>query len=70
MLQAFEWFTPGGGQHWKTLAAKADELASAGITAVWIPPPTKASSPDGNGYDIYDLCALSVLPKTQCLVWN
>lgn len=34
---------------------KAKLLGEIGITAVWLPPPTKASSQDGNGYDVYDL---------------
>ncbi|GAA6043444.1 hypothetical protein JCM8097_002860 [Rhodosporidiobolus ruineniae] len=55
MLQGFEWFTPGGGKYYNWLKDKAEELADFGITAIWLPPPTKASSQDGNGYDIYDL---------------
>ncbi|BFZ55651.1 hypothetical protein PYCC9005_002692 [Savitreella phatthalungensis] len=55
MLQAFEWYTPGGGKHWSTLSRKVDELAGMGISAMWIPPACKASGQEGNGYDIYDL---------------
>ncbi len=29
---------------------KAQMLGEMGITAVWLPPPTKASSQEGNGY--------------------
>lgn len=54
-LQAFEWYTEGNGAHWKKLASKTDELADIGVTAMWLPPPTKASAPESVGYDIYDL---------------
>ncbi|KAK7047862.1 hypothetical protein VNI00_006190 [Paramarasmius palmivorus] len=55
MLQAFEWYSEGKGVHWKKLAKKVPELASIGITAMWIPPPTKAAGQESVGYDIYDL---------------
>lgn len=52
MMQAFEWYTPGGGNHWNWLAENADRFADMGITALWIPPPTKAAGEDSTGYDI------------------
>nr|AFX74688.1 alpha amylase [Glaciozyma antarctica] len=55
MLQGFEWFQAGGGVFWKEFEEKSKSLGDMGITAAWLPPPTKASSQDGNGYDIYDL---------------
>ncbi|KAF8917380.1 putative alpha-amylase [Mucidula mucida] len=55
MLQAFEWYSEGNGVHWNKLAKKTDELASFGITAMWLPPPTKAAGQESVGYDIYDL---------------
>ncbi|GAA5867187.1 hypothetical protein JCM8547_006269 [Rhodosporidiobolus lusitaniae] len=55
MMQGFEWFTEGGGRYYKWMEGKAEELGEMGITGVWLPPPTKASSQEGNGYDIYDL---------------
>jgi len=30
-------------------------LLAKGITAVWLPPPTKGASFESTGYDIYDL---------------
>jgi hypothetical protein len=36
-MQGFEWYTDGGGTHWRTLATQAPELGSMGITAMWIP---------------------------------
>lgn len=55
MSPAFEWFQEGGGKFYDLFKSRATELGSMGITAAWLPPPTKASSQDGNGYDIYDL---------------
>ncbi|ORY89611.1 putative alpha-amylase [Leucosporidium creatinivorum] len=55
MLQGFEWHSKGGGVYWKEMKEKVASLGDMGITAMWLPPPTKASSQEGNGYDIYDL---------------
>ncbi|KAK9450935.1 glycoside hydrolase superfamily, partial [Limtongia smithiae] len=55
VLQAFEWYIPDDGQHWNNLKKNLKEYKDIGITAMWIPPPCKASTPSGNGYDIYDL---------------
>ena len=44
MMQAFEWYIDGDGKHWKLLHSKIPELAKMGITALWLPPPCKASS--------------------------
>jgi alpha-amylase len=43
MMQAFEWYVPGGGVFWKDLESKVPHLSDIGITAMWLPPPTKAS---------------------------
>lgn len=42
ILQGFEWYLPADGNHWKTLAEKAEELRNFGINAIWMPRPTKA----------------------------
>ncbi|KAK9460987.1 glycoside hydrolase superfamily [Lipomyces oligophaga] len=55
LLQAFEWYIPDDHQHWKKLAQNASAYAAIGLTALWIPPPCKATGPSANGYDIYDL---------------
>ncbi|BGP17291.1 hypothetical protein JCM10213v2_005309 [Rhodosporidiobolus nylandii] len=52
-MQSFEWYSESG--LYKRLMSKAKEIGEAGITALWLPPPTKASAQEGNGYDIYDL---------------
>lgn len=54
MMQAFYWDVPvdaagRNGTWWDTLTAKAPEWRSAGITAIWTPPPSK-----GN-FGIYDM---------------
>ncbi|BEI84455.1 hypothetical protein CcaverHIS002_0410590 [Cutaneotrichosporon cavernicola] len=55
MMQYFEWYCPAGGVHWKRYADDVEHLRDVGITACWLPPPTKGSNPEGTGYDIYDL---------------
>lgn len=55
MMQFFEWYAEGDGVHWKKYEKESERLADIGITACWLPPPTKGSSPDGTGYDIYDI---------------
>lgn len=58
MLQAFYWNVPQetpAGSWWKNLEQKADELATAGFTAVWLPPPYKgAAGTEDVGYGVYD----------------
>lgn len=55
MMQAFEWYVPADHKHWRRLESQLSQLKSYGIDNLWIPPACKASSPNGNGYDIYDL---------------
>ncbi|KAG8864525.1 hypothetical protein FRB96_005028 [Tulasnella sp. 330] len=55
LLQAFEWYVDGKGVHWKKLEQQVPRLSEIGITAMWLPPPTKASGTDSVGYDTYDL---------------
>lgn len=39
---------------WKDLAEKMPEIVEAGYDALWLPPPTKASSVFSVGYDLWD----------------
>lgn len=55
MMQAFEWYVEGDGKHWKHLKSEIPKLEAMGITALWLPPPCKASSKNSVGYDIYDV---------------
>ena len=57
MFQGFEWYThpTAMASHWKRLTIALPILQSIGIDTIWLPPGCKASSPKGNGYDIYDL---------------
>jgi alpha-amylase len=48
MMQAFEWYIPGGGTFWKELESKVPHLSDIGITAMWLPPATNASGKVGN----------------------
>ena len=56
ILQGFEWYLPADGNHWKTLAEKAEELSQIGIDAIWMPPAYKGSEGANDvGYGTYDL---------------
>ncbi|MCB2261596.1 MAG: alpha-amylase [Candidatus Thiosymbion ectosymbiont of Robbea hypermnestra] len=55
MMQYFHWDLPANGTLWNRVANEADNLAAAGITALWLPPPTKAVSASDVGYGAYDL---------------
>ncbi|GJN91416.1 hypothetical protein Rhopal_004437-T1 [Rhodotorula paludigena] len=55
MLQGFEWYTRGDGTYYKWLEGKAQELGDLGITAIWLPPPTKCDTDQSVGYSIYDM---------------
>ena len=56
MLQAFHWYLPQGGTLWREVAARADELAAVGFTAVWLPPAYKGHVGGYDvGYGVYDM---------------
>ena len=55
LFQAFEWYCPADHKHWQRIACILPDLKHLGIDLIWLPPGCKASSPQGNGYDIYDL---------------
>src|SRR5215510_3481903 len=39
---------------WKELATKMPEIAEAGYTSLWLPPPAKGGSVYSVGYDLFD----------------
>lgn len=56
MMQFFHWYTPNDGSLWNQLSEKAQSLAEAGITSVWLPPAYKgANGENDTGYGVYDL---------------
>jgi alpha-amylase len=56
MMQYFHWYLPSDGNFWDAVKDKAEELAAAGITALWLPPAYKASGGSFDvGYGAYDL---------------
>lgn len=56
MIQYFHWDYPADGRLWDEVAASAADLARAGITALWLPPPNKAQGGATDvGYGCYDL---------------
>ncbi|PNS15146.1 Alpha-amylase 1 [Sphaceloma murrayae] len=70
LFQGFEWHTPS--QHWQRLKSCLPHLANIGITSVWLPPGCKANSPQGNGYDCYDLWDLGEFDQkwTRATKWG
>ena len=59
-MQAFEWYVAADGKHFRRLARDVPALESIGITALWIPPASKGSGPDDNGYGIYGGATVSI----------
>jgi alpha-amylase len=55
MMQYFHWELPADGTLWTRVAREASSLANAGITALWLPPPSKGTSSSDVGYGAYDL---------------
>jgi alpha-amylase len=55
IMQYFHWDYPFDRSLWRRVAEEAPALAQAGITALWLPPPSKAFEPSNPGYAIYDL---------------
>jgi len=55
LFQAFEWNVPADNKHWQRLIGAIPKLRAIGVDNIWLPPGCKAASPEGNGYDIYDL---------------
>jgi alpha-amylase len=58
MMQAFYWDCPKlentEYNWWSFVKHKISILKQAGFTALWLPPPSKASSNPSMGYDVYD----------------
>jgi len=59
MMQYFHWYISAGDQLWQQVEREAPDLASEGITALWLPPAYKGAAgihDVGYGpYDLYDL---------------
>lgn len=56
MMQYFHWYTPDDGSLWREAAARATDLAAAGITALWLPPAYKGlGGAKDVGYAVYDM---------------
>jgi alpha-amylase len=55
LMQAFYWDVPSGGTWWNTINGKLAAWDAAGISAIWLPPSSKASNGGlSMGYDPYD----------------
>lgn len=56
MMQYFEWYLPENGLHWRRCGAQAENLKTAGVDMVWLPPAYKgAAGAKSVGYDVYDM---------------
>lgn len=56
MMQYFHWYLSSDGSLWREVAQRADELAQAGVTALWLPPAYKGIGGGVDvGYGVYDL---------------
>lgn len=56
ILQAFEWYLPADGKHWKRLAQTIPDFKKLGLSGIWLPPASKAASGmEDVGYGTYDL---------------
>ena len=59
LLQAFYWNCPEKAgvefKWWDHVRAHVDELAEAGFTALWLPPPAKAATQRYMGHESFDL---------------
>ncbi len=55
MLQGFEWYVNADGGFYQWMTSQIEHYAQLGITAIWLPPFSKATSPFDVGYGVYDL---------------
>lgn len=56
MMQFFHWYVPQDGSLWQELSEKAEDLATAGITSLWLPPAYKGTAGGYDvGYGVYDM---------------
>ncbi len=56
MMQYFHWYIPSDGSLWNKLADEVNELAKAGVTALWLPPAYKGIGGGADvGYGVYDM---------------
>ena len=82
LFQAFEWHASSNppppdqthcrDSHWSRLGRVLPSLSELGVSAIWVPPGCKANSPQGNGYDCYDLWDLGEFDQkwTRSTKWG
>lgn len=55
MLQGFEWYVNADGGFYEWMSSEIEKYAAMGITSIWLPPFSKATSVYDVGYGVYDL---------------
>lgn len=56
MVQYFEWYLPDDSTLWKSVGVRAKDLASEGVTGIWLPPAYKGQAGVHDvGYGVYDM---------------
>ena len=54
MFQGFEWYCPDDGGFYRWMMTEIEKYQVIGITSIWLPPMSKATSNQDVGYGIYD----------------
>lgn len=65
LLEAWEWYAPADGKHYRRLTAACQSLRQVGIDQLWLPPGCKAGHHGSNGYDTYDLYDLGEFEQKE-----
>lgn len=68
IMQAFEWYLPADGNHWKTVKASIPQLQHLGVTELWLPPAFKGTGINDVGYGVYDLFDLGEFDQNGTVI--
>lgn len=55
MFQGFEWYCDSDGSFYRWMESQLEHYQHIGLTSIWLPPMSKATSTFDVGYGIYDL---------------
>ena len=68
VMQAFEWYLPADGNHWKVLKESIPQLQTLGVSELWLPPAFKGTGINDVGYGVYDLFDLGEFEQNGTVV--